>query len=96
MRRFSARVIKEWVFDLCLELLYDAVPNVRLQVCGVGCGCKLTNTEGCLSLGAWAFGGRIQLASVQRTGPCDHQVCSCAQLSPVLCICADSTAAWDL
>ncbi|KAJ9523823.1 hypothetical protein QJQ45_020014 [Haematococcus lacustris] len=32
LRRFSSRFIKEWVFDLCLELLYDPVPNVRLQV----------------------------------------------------------------
>lgn len=28
----SSKFIKEWVFDLCLELLYDPVPNVRLQV----------------------------------------------------------------
>jgi serine/threonine-protein phosphatase 4 regulatory subunit 4 len=32
VRRFSSRFVKEWVFDLCLELLYDPVPNVRLQV----------------------------------------------------------------
>ena len=29
---FSSRFVKDWVFDLCLELLYDPVPNVRLQV----------------------------------------------------------------
>mmetsp|Transcript_9565 Transcript_9565/g.20370 ORF Transcript_9565/g.20370 Transcript_9565/m.20370 type:complete len:882 (+) Transcript_9565:180-2825(+) len=32
VKRFSSRFIKDWVFDLCLELLYDPVPNVRLQV----------------------------------------------------------------
>ena len=30
---FSSRWIKEWLFDATLELLYDPVPNVRLQVC---------------------------------------------------------------
>ncbi|MEW5313019.1 MAG: hypothetical protein WDW38_004614 [Sanguina aurantia] len=30
LRLLSARFIKEFVFDLCLELLYDPVPNVRL------------------------------------------------------------------
>ena len=28
---FSSRFVKDWFFDLCLELLYDPVPNVRLQ-----------------------------------------------------------------
>ncbi|GAX81677.1 hypothetical protein CEUSTIGMA_g9105.t1 [Chlamydomonas eustigma] len=28
----SSKYVKEWVFDLCLELLYDPVPNVRIQV----------------------------------------------------------------
>ncbi|GAX76223.1 hypothetical protein CEUSTIGMA_g3667.t1 [Chlamydomonas eustigma] len=28
----SSRFVKDWVFDLCLELLYDPIPNVRLQV----------------------------------------------------------------
>lgn len=32
VKRFSARFAKEWLFDLCLELLYDPVPNVRMQV----------------------------------------------------------------
>ncbi len=32
IKRFSSKFVKEWVFDLCLELLYDPVPNVRLQV----------------------------------------------------------------
>jgi len=35
VRRFSARFTKEWLFDLCLELLYDPVPNVRMQTTGV-------------------------------------------------------------
>ncbi|GIL70257.1 hypothetical protein Vretimale_3531 [Volvox reticuliferus] len=30
LRRFSSRFIKEYAFDLVLELLYDPVPNVRL------------------------------------------------------------------
>ncbi|GLC55027.1 hypothetical protein PLESTB_000932600 [Pleodorina starrii] len=30
LRRFSSRFVKEYVFDLVLELLYDPVPNVRL------------------------------------------------------------------
>lgn len=34
VRKFSSKFIKEWVFDLCLELLYDPVPNVRMQVSG--------------------------------------------------------------
>lgn len=29
---FSSKFVKEWLFELCLELLYDPVPNVRLQV----------------------------------------------------------------
>lgn len=36
VKRFSSRFIKDWMFDLCLELLYDPVPNVRLQVSLVG------------------------------------------------------------
>ncbi|EFJ50926.1 hypothetical protein VOLCADRAFT_88347 [Volvox carteri f. nagariensis] len=32
LRRFSSRFIKEYIFDLVLELLYDPVPNVRLSV----------------------------------------------------------------
>ncbi|GFR43586.1 hypothetical protein Agub_g4683 [Astrephomene gubernaculifera] len=31
LRRFSSRFIKEYIFDLVLELLYDPVPNVRLS-----------------------------------------------------------------
>ncbi len=33
VRMYSSRFVKDWVFDLSLELLYDPVPNVRLQVC---------------------------------------------------------------
>ncbi|KXZ47380.1 hypothetical protein GPECTOR_35g818 [Gonium pectorale] len=32
LRRFSSRFIKDFMFDLVLELLYDPVPNVRLAV----------------------------------------------------------------
>lgn len=32
VRRYSARWVKEYAFDLCLELLYDPVPNVRMQI----------------------------------------------------------------
>lgn len=35
VKRFSSKFVKEWVFDLCLELLYDPVPNVRLQVSAI-------------------------------------------------------------
>ncbi len=35
LRRFSSRFIKDYVFDLVLELLYDPVPNVRLAATGL-------------------------------------------------------------
>jgi hypothetical protein len=31
LQRFSSRYVKDFVFDLCLELLFDPVPNVRLS-----------------------------------------------------------------
>lgn len=31
LRRFSSRFIKEYLFDLVLELLHDPVPNVRIS-----------------------------------------------------------------
>ncbi|KAF5829638.1 armadillo-type protein [Dunaliella salina] len=32
VKRFSSRFIKDWFFDLILDLLYDSVPNIRLQI----------------------------------------------------------------
>lgn len=40
VRRFSSRWVKEYVFDMCLELLYDPVPNVRIVVTSVLPGLK--------------------------------------------------------
>lgn len=38
VKRFSSRFIKDWFFDLILDLLYDPVPNIRLQVRKQGVG----------------------------------------------------------
>ncbi|KAG2445689.1 hypothetical protein HXX76_000297 [Chlamydomonas incerta] len=35
LRRFSSRFVKDYIFDLVLELLYDPVPNVRLCATGL-------------------------------------------------------------
>lgn len=35
LARFSSRFVKDWLFDLCLELLYDPVPNVRLTAASI-------------------------------------------------------------
>ncbi|KAG2451341.1 hypothetical protein HYH02_003945 [Chlamydomonas schloesseri] len=35
LRRFSSRFVKDYIFDLVLELLYDPVPNVRLTATGL-------------------------------------------------------------
>ena len=40
VRRFSSRWVKEYVFDMCIELLYDPVPNVRIVVTSVMPGLK--------------------------------------------------------
>ncbi|GAX79120.1 hypothetical protein CEUSTIGMA_g6560.t1 [Chlamydomonas eustigma] len=32
IKSFSSKYVREWVFDLCMELMYDQVPIVRLQV----------------------------------------------------------------